>query len=115
VWKWKWNGKNERESNCFDANASLVSFVFILKNPHNVPVRRFGLKAEVKDRAISFHSPCDPYFCDIGVFTDCNVNATSDTWLDCTYSDNTGLDGRMFITGLGFFQVREIEVFENTD
>jgi hypothetical protein len=31
---------------------SLKSFVFTLKNPHDVSPRRFALKAEKKDRAI---------------------------------------------------------------
>jgi hypothetical protein len=35
------------------ADPSLMSFLFTLKNPHNVPARRFALKAEKKNKAIS--------------------------------------------------------------
>jgi hypothetical protein len=45
----------EWENECsFKADASLKSFLFALKNPHNVPARRFALKAEKKDD-IDFH------------------------------------------------------------
>jgi hypothetical protein len=40
----------EWENDCtFKADASLKSFLFTLKNSHNVPARRFALKAEKKD------------------------------------------------------------------
>jgi hypothetical protein len=38
------------------ADASLKSFLFALKNPHNFPARKFALKAEQKDRAIFYNS-----------------------------------------------------------
>jgi hypothetical protein len=38
------------------ADASLKSFLFTLKNPHNVPARRFALKAEKKNEAINCFS-----------------------------------------------------------
>jgi hypothetical protein len=37
------------------ADASLKSFLFTLKNLHNVPARRFALKTEKKDEAICCH------------------------------------------------------------
>jgi hypothetical protein len=38
------------------ADDSLKSFVFMLKNPHNIPARRFALKAEMKHQAIGCDS-----------------------------------------------------------
>jgi hypothetical protein len=34
------------------ADPSQKSFLFTVKNPHNVPARTFGLKGEKKDKAI---------------------------------------------------------------
>jgi hypothetical protein len=48
----KWNKKYDDESNCWKADDSLKSFLFTLKNPHNIPARRFALKAEEHDQAI---------------------------------------------------------------
>jgi hypothetical protein len=42
--------------NCQKSDPSLTSFLFTLKNPHNVPARRFALKAEEKDHAIICNS-----------------------------------------------------------
>jgi hypothetical protein len=36
----------------YKADASLKSFLFTLKNPQNIPGRRFALKAEKKKQAI---------------------------------------------------------------
>jgi hypothetical protein len=47
-----WNGKYGNEDNCWKADDSLRSFLFTLKNPHNIPARRFALKVDEKDKAI---------------------------------------------------------------
>jgi hypothetical protein len=96
------------------ADPSLKSFVFTLKNPHNVPARRFPLKAEEKDRPIYCGSDRGPHFCDIGVLDNCNANTNNWTSLGSSYTNDTGLDGKTFFTGLLKFQVKEIEVFEIT-
>jgi uncharacterized coiled-coil protein SlyX len=51
-----WNRKKGDESNCRKSDDSLKSFIFTLKNPHNISARRFALKAEEKRRAISCDS-----------------------------------------------------------
>jgi hypothetical protein len=51
-----WNMKLGCENNLGKADPSLKSFLFTLRNPHNVPARRFALKAEMKDKAISCES-----------------------------------------------------------
>jgi hypothetical protein len=46
---------------------SLKSFLFTLKNPHNVPARKFALKAGKKNKAICCNSLRGPHFRDIWV------------------------------------------------
>jgi hypothetical protein len=85
------------------ADASLKSFLFTLKNPHNFPGRRFALKAEKKDEAIwcfydNYNANTDSFTCNFGT----------------RYTNDTGLDGMMFFTGSAEFQVEEIEMIEIT-
>jgi hypothetical protein len=97
------------------ADPSLKSFLFTLKNPHNVPARRFALKAEEKDKAINCFSLGGPEFCDIAVWPNCNENTNSTTSVfGWNYTNDTGLDGKTFFTGSTNFQVMEIEVFQIT-
>jgi hypothetical protein len=97
------------------ADPSLKSFLFTLRNPHNVPARRFAWKAEEKDQAIYCHYECGPHFSAIYVSDYCNANSHSWTDLRRTYTNDTGLAGNTFFTGSKYFQVKEIEVFEITD
>jgi hypothetical protein len=94
---------------------SLRSFLFTLKNPHNIPARKFALKAEKKQSAIYCDSARGPCFYGMGVYDDCNANTDSYTDLGHTYTNDTGLDGRTVFTGSEYFKVKEIEVFEITD
>jgi hypothetical protein len=94
--KWEsrnWNGKEGKENNRYKADDSLRSFVFTLKNPHNIPARRFALKAEQKWQAICCDSLYGPHFRDIVVSENCNANIDSWTRLGCAYTNDTGLDG----------------------
>jgi hypothetical protein len=43
------------------------------------------------------------------------VNEFSSIGFGYTYTNDTGLDGKMFFTGSKNFKVKEIEVFEITD
>jgi hypothetical protein len=115
--KWesrKWNGKLGSEENRWKADDSLRSFLFTLKNPHNIPARRFALKAQQKWRALWCGSIWGPHFSDIVVSDDCNATNSS-TSLGFTYTNDTGLAGYTVFTGSNKFQVKEIEVFEITD
>jgi hypothetical protein len=62
------------------ADPSLKRFVFTLKNPHNVPARRFALKDEEKNWAIISVSDWSPCFPGIAVFDSCNedINGRSE-------------------------------------
>jgi hypothetical protein len=112
------NGKFERDDNCLKADDSLKSFLFTLKNPHNIAARRFALKAEKKYQAIVCRSKECPWFgcytCDIRISDNCNANTKSYTQLGTTYTNDTGLDNDIVFTGSGDFKVTEIEVFEIT-
>jgi hypothetical protein len=92
---------------------SLKSFLFTLKNPHNIPARKFALIS--KQGAICCDSSRGPIFGGIWVFDNCNANTDSCTRLAITYTNDTGLDRNIVFTGSKNFQVREIEVFEITD
>jgi hypothetical protein len=117
----KWESRRSNSaadlSDCCTADPSLKSFLFTLKNPHNVPARRFALKAERKDGAIFCHSDSGPRFCDIRVCDNCvgptQVGDTSG--FGNVYTNDTGLEGMTFFTGSAYFQVEEIEVFEIAD
>jgi hypothetical protein len=100
----------------YKADPSLKSFIFTLKNPHNVPARRFALKAEKKDKAIYCDSEGGPHLCDIPVGGNCNATTDSFTFnFGSSYANDTRLDGITFFTGSPFFQVKAIEVFQITD
>jgi hypothetical protein len=106
----------EWESNsCGKADDSQKSFLFTLKNPHNIPARRFALKAEMKHRAIECDSEWGPWFCGMRVSDNCNANTESYTSLGIAYTNDTGLHDNRVFTGSESFRVKEIEVFEITD
>jgi hypothetical protein len=97
---------------------SLKTFVFTLKNPHNFPPRKFALKVEKKDKALSCCSSRGPWFYGpaIGIYDHCNAHTHNGTYLfSFAYTNDTGLDGNTFFTGSEDFKVKEIEVFEITD
>jgi hypothetical protein len=95
---------------------SLRSFIFTLKNPHDVPALRFGLKAGENGRAVNCTSRWGPSFVDITVFDNNNANTDSYTrYFGSAYTNDTGLRGPTFFTGSEHFKLKEIEVFEVTD
>jgi uncharacterized coiled-coil protein SlyX len=94
---------------------SLKSFIFTLKNPHNIPARKFALKIATRRYAICCSSSYGPYFVDIGVSSDCNANTGSGTSLGGAYANDTGLHAEKVFTTSKYFRVKEIEVFEITD
>jgi hypothetical protein len=100
----------------YKADWSQKSFLFTLKNPHNIPAQRFAVKAERKIYEIYCTSASGPYFLDISVYDNCNANTYSNTSrFGSIYTNDTGLDGKTFFTGSEKFQVKDIEVFEIRD
>jgi hypothetical protein len=110
----KWHGKYPSDEYSHKADPSLKSFLFTLKNPHNVPARRFALKTEKKDQAIKCVTGCGPDFGDIGIFDRWCGALGYTVHFGVHYTNDTGLDGMTFFTGSGNFDVKEIEVFEIT-
>jgi hypothetical protein len=109
----EWESRND-----WKADDSLRSFLFTLKNPHNIPARRFELKVDAKQYAIGCHSTWGPCFGsgrDIAVKDNCNTDTQNYTSFDNAYRNNTGLDKTVVFTGSYYFQVKEIEVFAITD
>jgi hypothetical protein len=95
------------------ADPSLKSFLFALKNPHNVPASRFALRERVKHEAISCDVSYGPFFCEFSVSDNCNENTNSSAReVGDTYTNDTRLDRETFFTEWENFQVKEIEVFE---
>jgi hypothetical protein len=120
--KWEsrvWNRKTGNDDNCFKPDDSLKSFVFTLKNPHNISARRFGLKSEMKHQAILCDSDRGPIFgyypSNIYVCDNCSTNTFSSTFLGRTYTNDTGLNNDIVFTGSSNFRVKEIEVFRITE
>jgi hypothetical protein len=117
--KWEsrvWKGDESH----FKADDSLKSWLFTLKNPDNLPPKRFVLKSDMKHRAISCRSDGGPRFNDIGVSDNCNTKVENFAhWFGSSYINDTGLGGipgtNTFFAGVRKFRVKEIEVFEITD
>jgi hypothetical protein len=105
--KWEsrvWNRKYGDQDNRPKADDSLKSFVFTLKNPHNIPARRFRLKAEKKNQAICCSSDRGPWFYGLCICDNCNSNSANGVsgW-EVVYTNDTGWNG-----GDGF---RRFELF----
>jgi hypothetical protein len=121
----------------YKADDSLESFLFTLKNPHNISGRRFALTAKEKQQAIfcdSRRGPCfgilaheekdfqcrrdsrqDPHFGDMTVSDNCHTNTHRSSSIGTCYTNDTGMAGDIICAGSRNFQVKEIEVFEITD
>jgi hypothetical protein len=107
----EWDSSGRRKT-----DDCLRSFVFMLKNPCNIPARTFALKAEKKREAIYCGSIWGPSFgWDIYVSDNCNAHTSGPILLGYAYTNDTGLDGLTVSTGSSDFQVKEIEVFEITE
>jgi hypothetical protein len=77
--KWEsrvWNWKHGNDNNDLKADYNLKSFLFTLKNPHNISARRFALKSDMKQQEIlcsSKRGQSFGYFLeDVCVFDDCS-------------------------------------------
>jgi hypothetical protein len=107
----KWESKSYHAK----ADDNLKSFLFTLKNPHNIPARRFMLNTETKHEAINCIHGYGPCFYGLAVSENCNTNTSSYTYLGGVYINDTGLAEDIVLAGAANFQVKEIEVFEITD
>jgi hypothetical protein len=108
----KWESCTEAKH---QADRNLKSFLFTLKNPHNIGPRKFALKSNKQDEAIECVSCSGPHFGDIGVSDHCNTVSSYTFAFGVRYTNNTGLHGMTFFTGSQLFNVKEIEVFQIID
>jgi hypothetical protein len=98
------------------SDPSLKSFVFTLKNPHNLPPRIF--KRQREKHAILCHGSYGPVFGDghtLSVCDQCHTSNGSYSNFGTAYANDTGIAGNQVLAGTQNFTVEEIEVFELVD
>jgi hypothetical protein len=97
----------------FASDPSLRSFVFTLKNPHNLPPQIFKQKrsecAIYDNRA---YGPTFGYGFTLHIGDDCHRRETSHSNFVSTYTNDTGIAAQQVLAGVCNFTVEEIEVFE---
>jgi hypothetical protein len=102
-------------SSGYKPDNSGLSFLFSLKNPRNSEPRKFILKSG--RNAICCDSSYGPIFAgysDIGVLNNCNTSNSNWTNLGGSYVNDTGIDGKLVVTGEYNFTVKKIELFTIT-
>jgi hypothetical protein len=117
-----WTARN-RYSRDLDVN----SFLFTIKNPHNLSARIFTPRQQSRaaDHSLSEDSSDDDIsgpvfpdggdlvldFGDLHVYDESQRPTKSWSGLGCAYVNNTGIAGGQVFTGSRYFAVHEIEVF----
>jgi hypothetical protein len=99
-------------SNSYKRDDSRESFLFTIRNPHNLSAQKFALSDP--SYAIYCYSSCGPSFGatnDIYVADSSNANTNSYSNLGVRYVNDTGINGTQVFTGERNFTVKEIEVF----
>jgi hypothetical protein len=102
-----WNSRNACAS-----DPTMKSFIFTLKNPHDLPAQVFKQKTQdaIYDHFAQpprFGSHGDLYIGDRG--NKCNDSLSN---LGTAYANETGIAGNQVLTGAQHFTLKEIEVFE---
>jgi hypothetical protein len=114
----EWNGNRDETNSCLKCDNRLKSFIFTLKNPHNIPAKRFALKEDRKQWAIFCEPTYVPIFgcypADIDIRGNCHIKGglSSTDGFGTTYTNDTGLAGGTVLTSSPKFTVKDIEVFE---
>jgi hypothetical protein len=104
------------------SDSTLKSFLFTLKNPHNIPPRRFVMNSGGQGYVLYPQNP-ERYMVWMGhggaitLCAGCNTNSGSSTLgfapsLQCTFVNDSGRDGKALFTGSEMYTVKEVEVFE---
>jgi hypothetical protein len=89
----------------------LRSFMFTLKNPHDVAPRTFSLNPEFKENAIRCCAGLLPAF-GHGSWPGCNFPPRISVPIEPEYINDTEIQGDVLLTGGRWTIVHEIEVFE---
>jgi hypothetical protein len=93
----------------------MKSFVFTIKNPHNLPPRIF--KQAQKEYAIFTYNPYGPTFGNghtLHIRDECHTSNGSYSSFASCYPNDTGIANDQVLVGSKHFTVEEIEVFEVT-
>lgn len=91
---------------------SCQSFLYTLRNPHNLAARKFALVAG--NRAILCTKTDGPSFgtgTDIRILDGCNSRSDNYLCFGGSYRNDTGLNGQTVFDGGFYYTVHEIEVF----
>jgi hypothetical protein len=99
--------------NSYASDPSLNSFLFTIKNLHNLPPQIF--KQQRADKAIYDHETCGPAFGSHRDLVICDQKTSSDgtfSHLGSGYTNDTGIGGSQVLTGARKFSLKEIAVFE---
>jgi hypothetical protein len=99
--------------NGYASDPSLTSFLFTLKNPHNLSPRIF--KQKQAEYAIDDNASYGPIFgngYDIIVYDQCQSSTRSYSNVGTTYVNDTEIAATQVLTGSQYFTVKEIEVVE---
>jgi hypothetical protein len=92
------------------------SFLFTLRNPYNIPPRKFMMNSAQLLVAVHADPTWGPAFGnDILVLDHCNARDDNQTDLGRWYLNQTQVDGKRVFTGSPGFRVHEIEVFKIID
>jgi hypothetical protein len=108
----QWNGKHGDTNNCRKSDQTGRTFLFTLKNPHNLRPRKFPLRTP---DAIRCNSALGPTFGsdDIQMRNDSSARGKWSTRnFGTTFMNDTGIEGRTFFAGSESGDLSEVEVFE---
>jgi hypothetical protein len=95
------------------SDPSRTSFIFTIKNPHNLPSRIFKQKEDANAIFDSrWFGPSFGYGNDLSVCGEWQSPTECCSTLGPTYTNDTGLAGTNVLTGAKHFAIKEIEVFE---
>jgi hypothetical protein len=103
---------------------SQKSFLFTLKNPHNIPARRFGMASTRQAYVLQMYTSGSPIVWmgssgAIALMTGCSASAVSHNrgfaGTDSTFVNDSGHDGKTLFTGSETYTVKAVEIFEFFD
>jgi hypothetical protein len=106
-------------SNRYKTDDTLGSWLFTLKNPHNIGPKKFALKSNGNRQAIFCGCSGGPEFGigldgfgDIAIRNQSNTSNTNSTSFGGSYINDTNVEDEKLLTGSSYFIVKEIEIFE---
>jgi hypothetical protein len=94
-------------------DSGLNSFLFTIKNPHNISPRIFKQIQEINEIYGGLgYGPIFGGGHDLHIGDRCNASRASSSNLGSTYTNDTGIPGTAVLAGEQTFIVKEIEIFE---